>query len=339
MDKFQLPIVSFIIPTYHAEKTLKRCLENIFAQDYPKDRFEVIIIDGGSSDKTVNIAKKYPVRILFNKKRNPDGRKGGRAIGINAARGELITLVDDDIFLASNRWLKTMVQPFLEDSEVVICETPVFINKNDPLINKYCILIARAEGDVFTFLFHVVDDKWLPKNQKDFGDFMIYTAEKIKPPLLANGAMARKNVIQKLGGFDYDTDLALRMINNGYDKAAKAKTAGVFHLYVENFHAFVRKGINRYRFFLNYISQGKRKMALDFWLPSDQHTRLNLIRRCISTIALVGPLIYAVRKLKEDNDPAWLYHPVASMAVLIICLIVFLTNRKGISLLKSMFTV
>lgn len=337
MDELQLPLVSFIIPTYNAEKTLKRCLTSVFAQDYPKDRFEVLIVDGGSSDKTLDIAKEYPVRILFNKKRNPDGPRGGRAIAIDAARGELVTLVDDDIFLASNKWLKIMTRPFMEDSEVMICESPVFVNKNDPLINRYCILIACAEGDAITFLFRAIDDKWLPKNQKDFRDFIIYTAEKTKPPLLANGAMARKNVIQKLGGFDYDTDLALRMINNGYNKAAKAKTVGVFHMYVENFHAFIRKGINRYRFFLNYISQGKRKSVLNFWLPSNQHTKLKLIRRCMSTITLLGPLIYTARKLKEDNDHAWLYHSVASITVLIMCLIVFLTNRKGISLLKSVF--
>ena len=51
--------VSGILTTYNGDRTLDECLNNFFAQDYPKDKMELIIADGGSTDKTLDIIKKY----------------------------------------------------------------------------------------------------------------------------------------------------------------------------------------------------------------------------------------------------------------------------------------
>jgi glycosyltransferase involved in cell wall biosynthesis len=56
-----LPSISIVIPTYNCERTIKACLDSIVRQDYPKDKIEVIIVDGGSKDKTLEIARKYGV--------------------------------------------------------------------------------------------------------------------------------------------------------------------------------------------------------------------------------------------------------------------------------------
>ena len=69
-----LPSVSFVIPTYNNKELVKRCLDSIFSQDYPKDKIEVITIDGGSTDGTLELLKKYPVKLLNNKKRFPEGK-------------------------------------------------------------------------------------------------------------------------------------------------------------------------------------------------------------------------------------------------------------------------
>ena len=62
--KDKLPFISVILPTYNNDSVLLDCLQSIFVQDYPK--FEVLIIDGGSSDKTIEIAKKFSVKVLKN---------------------------------------------------------------------------------------------------------------------------------------------------------------------------------------------------------------------------------------------------------------------------------
>jgi len=60
-----LPFVSFIIPTLNAEKTLGLCLKAIFEIDYPKNKYEILIIDNGSTDNTLKIAQKFKIKYFI----------------------------------------------------------------------------------------------------------------------------------------------------------------------------------------------------------------------------------------------------------------------------------
>jgi len=102
-----LPLVSFIIPTLNSEKTLERCLRSIAEQDYPS--IEIIIVDGGSVDNTLNIAIKYNAKIL--KCRGNLG--AARQSGINHASGELIANWDSDVYIPRKDWLRGAVQVLL----------------------------------------------------------------------------------------------------------------------------------------------------------------------------------------------------------------------------------
>jgi succinoglycan biosynthesis protein ExoA len=69
-----MPMVSVIVPTYQEEPYLRRCVESLLATPYPRDRFELLIVDGGSSDRTVEIAEALAlergnIRVLHNPKR------------------------------------------------------------------------------------------------------------------------------------------------------------------------------------------------------------------------------------------------------------------------------
>ena len=59
--KDKLPLISVILPTYNNDKVLFNCLDSIFKQDYKN--FEVLIIDGGSSDNTLKIAKQFNTKF------------------------------------------------------------------------------------------------------------------------------------------------------------------------------------------------------------------------------------------------------------------------------------
>src|SRR5688572_771064 len=113
------PKVSFVIPTLNSARYLDECLAAVRAQDYPRDRLEILLVDAGSTDDTRAIARRHGVdRIMENPLRTGEA---GKAIGIREATGELICLVDSDNVLIGRDWLRRMVAPF-EDPEVISSE-------------------------------------------------------------------------------------------------------------------------------------------------------------------------------------------------------------------------
>jgi len=97
------PLVSFVIPVLNSERTLKKCLESIVHQNYPK--MEILVIDNGSTDTSLDIAKKFRAKIY--RVIGPLGEV--RNFGINNSTGELIALWDSDIYIPCSKWLSQSV--------------------------------------------------------------------------------------------------------------------------------------------------------------------------------------------------------------------------------------
>lgn len=95
--KFQTPKITVIIPTYNEEKFIRKKLENIFAQDYPKQKMEVIVADA-STDSTAEIAKEFPVKII----RAPRGKINQINEALKIARNDFVVLTDADVILDKN---------------------------------------------------------------------------------------------------------------------------------------------------------------------------------------------------------------------------------------------
>lgn len=90
-------MISVIIPTLNEEKTLRKCLRSIEAQNYHD--YEVVIVDGGSSDKTLEIAECYERRILKLPRRRPHDVGLARNFGARYAVGEVLAFIDADTVL------------------------------------------------------------------------------------------------------------------------------------------------------------------------------------------------------------------------------------------------
>ncbi len=91
-----LPFVTVVVPCRNEEKHIGRCLESILANDYPKDRIEILVLDGMSEDRTREIVAKYSqrypmIRLVDNPKKHIPVAMN---IGIQNARGERILKVD-----------------------------------------------------------------------------------------------------------------------------------------------------------------------------------------------------------------------------------------------------
>lgn len=97
MGDTQLPYASLAIPVRNEERSIESCLAGVLAQDYPRDRIEVLVADGGSTDRTralvesVAARSEIPIRLL-------DNAAGTTPAGLNralaAARGEFFVRVD-----------------------------------------------------------------------------------------------------------------------------------------------------------------------------------------------------------------------------------------------------
>ena len=87
--------------SFNRASLLKRALEALFAQDLPKDQYEIVFVDDGSTDETLvmarEMAKTAPCRMKVLTKKN-DGLPRARNVGIHECEGEIILFMDDDTF-------------------------------------------------------------------------------------------------------------------------------------------------------------------------------------------------------------------------------------------------
>lgn len=106
--------ISVLIPALNEEESIGRCLSALSEQNFPKDRYEVLVMDNGSKDKTREIAESFGVKVVDAKGK----RIGGvRNLGAKNAVGSILAFIDADC-VADPDWLKNG-QELLADSDEV----------------------------------------------------------------------------------------------------------------------------------------------------------------------------------------------------------------------------
>ena len=104
-----MPFVSVVVPVRNGERTIAACLESLLAQDYPKDKVEIIVVDNDSADHTAEIIQRYPVTYLLEREvRNPGGVRNR---GMREVRGDIVAFTDGDC-VAVQDWLQRGVAAF-----------------------------------------------------------------------------------------------------------------------------------------------------------------------------------------------------------------------------------
>lgn len=142
------PLFSIAIATFNSEKTLALCLDSIKKQIYPASQIEVLIIDGGSTDKTLKIAKKYKYKVISNPQTEIIYAK---QIGFTQARGKYLMYLDSDEVLDNPDSLKIKYQTFAENRRVgAIIPSGYQTPQNFPAINYY----SNDFGDPFSYFMY-----------------------------------------------------------------------------------------------------------------------------------------------------------------------------------------
>jgi GT2 family glycosyltransferase len=103
-----------IVCTHNGARTLRRCLQGISELRYP--RYEVIVVDDGSSDQSAAVASEFDVRLISIEQR---GLSAARNVGLAAARGEIVAYLDDDAWPDAD-WLRFLVLAFRTSSHAAI---------------------------------------------------------------------------------------------------------------------------------------------------------------------------------------------------------------------------
>ncbi|WP_455683530.1 glycosyltransferase family 2 protein [Thomasclavelia sp.] len=124
-------MISIIVPIFNMSKYLSKCIESILAQSY--SNFELILIDDGSTDDSLDICKKYAEldsRIIVLKKTN-GGQGSARNLGLERAKGEFITFVDSDDWI-EKKLLETLLNNLKKyDADISCCGVYSKLDKSD----------------------------------------------------------------------------------------------------------------------------------------------------------------------------------------------------------------
>lgn len=226
----ELPSVSIIIPAWNEEKSIEKTLKSVIDFDYPKDRFEIIVVDDGSEDETYKLAKKYENKGIevFTKK---NGGKGSALnLGISKAKGEIIFTMDADTIVNPD-CVKKMVQPFTNPR--VMGVTPAM------LVYRHKNILERIQ-----------------QMEYFMGVFLRKAFATLNAVYITPGAFScyRKEFFDKHGGYDEnnvteDIEISLRMQYNGYF-IDNCPDAAVHTLVPKTFKSLL---IQRRRWYFGYL--------------------------------------------------------------------------------------
>jgi len=127
--------ISLITVVYNAEDTISRCIESVIAQNYPS--LEYIVIDGGSSDHTVQIINNYKKYINVFISEPDKGVYDAMNKGINCASGDIVGMLNADDFFAEPGILKLVAAAFAETNADILYGNLDLINPKGKIIRKW----------------------------------------------------------------------------------------------------------------------------------------------------------------------------------------------------------
>lgn len=195
-----LPSVSAIVPAYNEEKYIGRAIQSLLSAAYPEDKLEVIVVDDGSTDQTLQRANAYAndrVRV-FHKENG--GKHSALNYGLLFAEGEIIVTIDADCIVHSNA-IREIVASFQVDPTIGAVAGDI------RLINRHSLLM-RLQA-----LEYAVGINLLRRMFDWFGGVPVV------PGCL--GAF-RQSALEAVSYYDPDTltedyDLTLKLLKAGYD--------------------------------------------------------------------------------------------------------------------------
>ncbi len=244
--------ISVVIPLLNEERYVGDCIESLLSQTYPKDRFEVIVIDNGSRDTSRAIVERYPqVKLLRESER---GSYAARNRGIVEARGSVIAFIDPDC-MPDKDWLQNIASA-MEDPEILV------------LLGRRCLSPLWSSLSLLEAY----------ENEKD--EYVINGATEILYYGYTNNMAVRRKLFDDLGLFlkiprGADTIFVRRVADTYSGGVVRYRPdVVVTHMEVSSVAAYYRKAFlyGRHRILNNTITYAQ---------PLNLRQRLEILRRAI----------------------------------------------------------
>ena len=313
------PSISIVVCTYNGREIVKRLLDSIFSQDY-HGKLEVICVDGGSSDGTLELLKDYRVIIHHNKKKYPEGRGMGKDQGVKLAKHELILIVDQDNKLIGNDCLKNLVLPLMKDKEIFGVACRLYVDKNDNLTNRYLSYVGTDPFAANKSLEgRMALGKINLKNEEGYCSYVIKEEENLCTG--GNCFVYRKSALDAVDGYTQDVDVINALLKKGVNKMAVAKGAYTHHLAINGFGEFLRK---KWKWGWHYAFENKENRNVS-WYPKGFKGHLGFAAYVLCNLIILPNVFIGVKQAIKYRDSCWLLHPIAMFCnTLIYCLIGFI---------------
>ncbi len=192
------PSVAIIVPCYNEEKSISSTIASLRSLDYPQDKLEIIVVDDGSRDRTLEIAKESetdPRVRVFHKENG--GKHTAMNFGLAQTNAELIGCLDADSVVASDGLLR--VVPVFDNKKVAAVTPGIHVKETSNMLQHMQNVEYRLS--VFNrFMLAALGSAFITP-----GPFSIF----------------RASIVRELGGWRYgysteDMEMALRMQQAGY---------------------------------------------------------------------------------------------------------------------------
>ena len=298
--------ISIITPTLNSENYIEILLKSIFKQK--KVITEILICDGGSTDKTLEILKNYEVKILNNKLKTAEA---GKQIGLIHSQYDYIVFLDSDNELIDDNYLSNSIDIMEKNKNVVFVEPISFLfKKNDSLINKYCSIIG-CNDPIDIYLERYDKFSYLKKNilgsnykiLKEDNSKIIYEIDNINifPTYGANGTVINKkyliNNIDNEYYFDNEEIYKIYLNNNKRLILCKHKSQ-IAHYYCNDINIFIKKQSRRIKDFI-YFQTNRKQNVINKYLK--YQIGMLIIKSILILPIIFDTFIIFIRSKKQES--------------------------------------
>lgn len=310
-----LPSISIVTPTLNSDiPTFRRMLEEVKNQTYPKRLIEHIVMDAGSDNGALELAKKMGCKVTI--KTDLKVQEQVRAsLGIKKSKGDLVLMLQTDNIMTSKDWLKELVQPFLENKEV-FCTYSAYNNyeKNMKIVTRYSALIGANDptiyylnkADKLTMIQKYYNKGEIIKETERY--YVVKFTEDNLTTMGDNGHMFLKKAMDKVNKDPekyIHVDAFFDLLKLGYDTYGVVKNS-IIHTTTPDIRKLVIRRMQVKDTYYDAL-RGTRRYLVFNWKSSKD--RINVFKYVVSSFTFVYPFFESIRGFIQIPDIAWFLHP------------------------------